>query len=68
MTYIMPPMPPMSGIGGADSSLGASVTMASVVSSRPAIEVAFCSAARVTLVGSMMPRLISWPNSPVDAS
>ena len=32
MSYIMPPMPPMSGIGGAaGSSFGASVTIASVI-------------------------------------
>ena len=32
-----------------------SLTMASVVSSNPAIEAAFCSAVRVTLVGSITP-------------
>lgn len=42
-TYIMPPMPPMSGIAGAFFS-GISAIMHSVVSSNPAIDAAFCSA------------------------
>jgi len=55
----MPPMPPPAGMGV--SSLGASATMASVVSIRPATEAAFCSAVRVTLVGSRMPISIMSP-------
>jgi hypothetical protein len=51
----MPPMPP-AGIAGAPLSFfGLSATMASVVISSPAIDAAFCRAARTTLVGSMMP-------------
>jgi len=60
----MPPMPPMSGMPppaiGA-SSLGVSATMHSVVSIRPATEAAFCSAVRVTLVGSRIPISIMSP-------
>ena len=41
--------------------------MASVVSSRPAIEAAFCSAVRVTLVGSMTPALTRSSYSSVPA-
>src|SRR5258708_1050592 len=41
-----------------------SVTSASVVSSRPAIDAAFCTAERVTFVGSMIPALIMFTNSP----
>ena len=37
----MPPMPPPPGIAGAFGS-GFSATMASVVTSRPATEAAFC--------------------------
>ncbi len=37
------------------SSAGASATVASVVRIRPATEAAFCSAVRVTLVGSITP-------------
>ena len=59
--YIMPPMPPMpwswwsppAGAGGS----GMSVMRHSVVSSRPLMEAAFCSALRVTLVGSTTPAL-----------
>src|SRR5690349_18187218 len=52
----MPPMPPMSGMPPClcSSSFGASATITSVVSSRPTTEAAFCSARRVTLVGSRM--------------
>jgi hypothetical protein len=39
--------------------------MHSVVSSRPAIEAAFCRALRVTLAGSMTPALIRSTYSPV---
>ena len=42
----------------APSFFGTSATIASVVMSRPAIDAAFCSAARTTLVGSMMPFFI----------
>ena len=43
------------------SSFGASATMASVVSISEATEAAFCSAVRVTLVGSRMPISIMSP-------
>jgi hypothetical protein len=47
-------MPPPPGIaGGGDAFFGASATMASVVTSRPATEAASCKAARTTLAGSM---------------
>ena len=49
------------------SSFGASAIITSVVSSRPATEAAFCSARRVTLVGSRMPSSSMSPNSPVAA-
>ena len=49
----MPPPPP--GIGGVLSFSFFSTTTHSVVSSRPAMDAAFCSAVRVTLVGSMTP-------------
>ncbi len=51
----MPPPPP--GAAGAGFSSFRSTTTHSVVSSRPAIDAAFCSAVRVTLVGSMTPAL-----------
>ena len=51
----MPPMPPGGIAGPAFSFSGTSVTNASVVSNRPAIDAAFCNALRVTLVGSTMP-------------
>ncbi len=64
----IPPMPPPGGMPWlCSSSFGASATMTSVVSSRPATEAAFCSARRVTLVGSRMPGLDQSPNSPVAA-
>ena len=47
----MPPGMPPAGA----SSFGASATMHSVVSISDATEAAFCSAVRVTLVGSRMP-------------
>jgi hypothetical protein len=53
----MPPIPPMPqplGIGGALSFLGASVIIASVVTSKPATDAAFWSAARTTFAGSTM--------------
>jgi len=49
----MPPIPPPPPIGL--SSFGASATIASVVRMRPATDAAFCSAKRVTLVGSSTP-------------
>ena len=58
----IPPMPPMSGMPPAGaSSLGASETMHSVVSIRLATDAAFCSAVRVTLVGSRIPISIMSP-------
>jgi len=52
----IPPMPPPPGIAGAgDCFFGASATIASVVTSRPATEAASCKAARTTLAGSTMP-------------
>ena len=52
----MPSMPPPPGIWPpAFSSSGFSTTTASVVSSSPAIEAAFWSAMRTTLVGSITP-------------
>ena len=63
-SYIMPSMPPIPpmppGMAGA-SSFGASATMHSVVSIRPATEAAFCNAVRVTLVGSRIPISIMSP-------
>ena len=54
----MPP-PPQAPAGAGLSSFF-STTTHSVVSSRPAIDAAFCSAVRVTLVGSMTP---AWTRS-----
>jgi len=52
----MPPIPPPGGMAGAGVCFfGASATIASVVTSRPATEAASCSAARTTLAGSTMP-------------
>src|SRR3989442_6571 len=51
----IPPMPPPPGIGGIFSFSFFSATTHSVVRSSPAMEAAFCSAVRVTLVGSMTP-------------
>ena len=62
----MPPMPPP-GIAVL-CFLGTSATIASVVMSRPATEAAPCSAARTTLVGSMMPFDIMLTYSPDWAS
>src|SRR6516162_7073444 len=47
---------------------GLSATMASVVISSPAIDAAFCSADRTTLVGSMMPLVTRLMYSPFWAS
>jgi hypothetical protein len=59
----IPPMPPISpppiGIGA--SAFGASAIMHSVVSIRDATLAAFCSAVRVTLVGSKIPISIMSP-------
>ena len=51
----------------AGSSSGLSATRASVVRSIAAIDAAFCSAARVTLAGSMTPAFMRSSNSPVAA-
>src|SRR5271165_6740697 len=60
----MPPMPPGPPEAGFSFS-GNSVTNASVVSKRAEIEAAFCSAVRVTLVGSTTPALTRSSYSPV---
>src|SRR5712671_3381102 len=64
----MPPMPPPCGIAGGVFFSGFSATIASVVTSRPATEAAFCNASRTTLVGSMMPALTISTYSPLWAS
>src|SRR6266516_3185199 len=51
----IPPMPPPPGIAGIFSFSFFSTTTHSVVRSSPALDAAFCSAVRVTLVGSMTP-------------
>ena len=51
--YIIPPMSPPPGMGFSGS--GMSVTSAEVVRIIAAIELAFSTALRVTLAGSMMP-------------
>ena len=61
----MPSMPPP-GIGMAGSSFGISLTIASVVSSRPATDARSAARCATTLVGSMMPnrpcrRTRRWP-------
>src|SRR5262249_43588020 len=62
-------MPPPPGIAGAGACFfGTSATIASVVIRRPATDAAFCSAARTTLVGSMMPLDIMFTYSPDCAS
>ena len=64
----MPPIPgSIGGIAGASFS-GSSVTAASVVRIMPAIEHAFSTATRATLVGSMIPALNMLTYSPVRAS
>ena len=62
-----PPMPP-GGIAGVVFFSGFSATIASVVTSRPATEAAFCNARRTTLVGSIMPALTMSTYSRVCAS
>jgi len=52
----MPPIPP-GGIGGVFFLSGISVTNASVVSNRPAMDAAFCSAERVTWSDRRFPPL-----------
>ena len=62
-------MPPMSGApDGAGCFSGLSATMASVVTSNPAIDAASCSAVRTTLVGSMIPAFTMSVYSPFCAS
>ena len=60
----MPPMPPSPPGGMAGAFSGLSAITASVLKKRPAIEAAFCSAERVTLVGSgalaVNSDLLSW--------
>src|SRR5712691_5778485 len=51
----IPPMPPPPGIAGIFSFSFFSTTTHSVVRSSPAMDAAFCSAVRVTLVGSITP-------------
>ena len=61
-----PPGPPPAPAAALSSSL-MSATNASVVSIKPAIDAAFCSARRVTLAGSITPALTRSPYSPVSA-
>ncbi len=58
-------MPPPAGMAGAFS--GFSATTASVVRNSAPIDAAFCSAERVTLVGSMTPNASMSPYSPLAA-
>ena len=53
----MSPMPPMPPAMPAPAFSGGSATIASVMRMFLAIEAAFCSAERVTIVGSMIPAL-----------
>ena len=64
--YIIPPMSgiPPPAIAGCFS--GGSATIASVVRMFLPIEAAFCSAERVTIVGSMIPALTRSSISPVS--
>ena len=59
--YIIPPMSGMPPGMPPPSFSGGSATIASVVRMFLAIEAAFCSAERVTMVGSMTPSLIRSP-------
>ena len=61
-------MPPPLGMAGGADFLGSSATIASVVIRRPAMDAAFCSATRTTLVGSMMPYETMFTYSPFWAS
>ena len=65
--YIIPSIPPMppGGIAGPSSFFGFSATVASVVISNPAMDAAFCSAARTTFVGSRIPIFTRSPYSSV---
>ena len=63
----MPPIPPSPPGGMAGAFSGLSAMTASVVKNRPAIEAAFCSAERVTLVGSGTPASSRFSYSPVAA-
>ncbi len=60
-------MPPPPGIAGAFSFFGSSATIASVVIISPAMDAAFYSAVRTTLVGSRIPILTRSPYSSVAA-
>src|SRR5439155_12127070 len=66
--YIIPPMSGMPAPAPAASFSGGSATIASVVRMFLAIDAAFWSAERVTMVGSMTPSLIRSPYSPLSAS
>ena len=65
--YIIPSIPPMppGGIAGPLSFFGFSATVASVVINNPAIDAAFCNAARTTFVGSRIPIFTRSPYSSV---
>ena len=66
MSYIIPSIPPpIGGIAGLSSFLSASTQ--SVVSSIPAIEEAFSSATRDTLVGSITPAASRFSNTSLRA-
>ena len=67
--FDIPSIPPMTpgGIAGPSSFFGFSATVASVVISNPAIDAAFCSAARTTFVGSRIPIFTMSPYSSVWA-
>ena len=60
-------MPPPGMAGAAFSSSFFSTTTHSVVSRSEAMDAAFCSAVRVTLVGSRMPAYTMSTYSPVAA-
>jgi hypothetical protein len=62
----IPPMPPP-GVAGAGFSSFFSTTTHSVVRSKPAIDAAFWSAVRVTLVGSITPAFTRSSNASVAA-
>src|ERR687886_1264446 len=63
--YIIPPMSGMPAPAPALSFSGGSATIASVVRMFFAIDAAFCSAERVTMVGSITPAFTRSPYSPV---
>src|SRR5581483_2259551 len=65
-TYIIPPMSGIPAPAPAGVFSGASATIASVVRMFFAIDAAFCSAERVTIVGSVMPALTRSVTSPVS--